>query len=295
MLSLEHWRHFLRNTPKFEIWMDHKNLKSFWEPQKLNRRQARWFSELADYDFKLHHHPGKLNIITDLLSHKDQPREGVNDNKDLVLLPPTRFLAFDERFNKSKPNTHINRLSFQDSEEIMAEIKDVLNNAEDSVLKALCNENPEFKRHDDSFITFNDMVYVPPHKKLQMRIIHAHHDEVFAGHRGQHTMSRLVQKSYWWPKMNRQISRYVRACPACARAKPQSCSSATTLQPHNVPLELWHMITLDLIGPLLLSDRYNTVLTIVDKLTKYTYFIPISRDISSKGVAQIYAKKIFPD
>ena len=33
----------------------------------------------------------------------------------------------------------------------------------------------------------------------------------------------------------------------------------------------------------------------MDKLTKYTYFIPVSRDISSEGVAQIYAKKIFPD
>ena len=295
MLSLEHWRHFLRNAPEFEIWTDHKNLEYFREPQKLNRRQARWFSELADYDFKLHHRPGKLNIIADLLSRKDQPREGVNDNEDLVLLPPTRFSAFDERFNKSKPNTHVNRLSFRDSEEIMAEIKGVLNNAEDSVLKALRNENPEFKRRDDGFITFNDMIYVPPHEKLRMRIIRAHHDEVFAGHRGQHSTSRLIRKGYWWPKMNGQISRYVRACPACARAKPQSRSSATTLQPHDVPPEPWHTIALDLVGPLPLSDGYDTVLTIVDKLTKYTYFIPVSRDISSEGIAQIYAKKIFPD
>ena len=275
--------------------MDHKNLEYFREPQKLNRRQARWFSELADYDFKLHHRPGKLNIIADLLSRKDQPREGVNDNENLVLLPPTRFSAFNERFNKSKSNTHVNRLSFRDSEEIMAEIKGVLNHTEDSVLKALWNENPEFKRRDNGFITFNDMIHVPPHEKLWMRIIRAHHDKVFAGHRGQHSMSRLVRKGYWWPKMNGQISHYVRACPACARAKPQSRSSATTLQPHDVPPEPWHTIALDLVRPLPLSDGYDTILTIVDKLTKYTYFIPVSRDISSEGIAQIYAKKIFPD
>ena len=37
MLGLEHWRHFLCNAPQFEIWMDHKNLEYFCEPQKLNR------------------------------------------------------------------------------------------------------------------------------------------------------------------------------------------------------------------------------------------------------------------
>ena len=38
---LENWRHLLEGTCfKFEIWMDHKNLKYFMKAQKLNRRQA---------------------------------------------------------------------------------------------------------------------------------------------------------------------------------------------------------------------------------------------------------------
>ena len=37
--GLEVWRHLLKGVQfKFEIWMDHKNLKYFMKAQKLNRR-----------------------------------------------------------------------------------------------------------------------------------------------------------------------------------------------------------------------------------------------------------------
>ena len=40
--ELEAWRHLLeRAQSKFEIWIDHKNLKYFMKAQNLNRRQAR--------------------------------------------------------------------------------------------------------------------------------------------------------------------------------------------------------------------------------------------------------------
>ena len=53
---------------QFEIWTDHHNLTYFKKPQKMNRRQARWITELQEYNFTLHHKPGKTNIKADLLS-----------------------------------------------------------------------------------------------------------------------------------------------------------------------------------------------------------------------------------
>jgi len=39
--GLENWRHLLEGVKfKFEVWMDHKNLKYFMKVQKLNQRQA---------------------------------------------------------------------------------------------------------------------------------------------------------------------------------------------------------------------------------------------------------------
>ena len=69
----------------FEIWTDHKNLKYFRKSHKLNRKQARWYLKLQDYNFILQHIPGKTNTKTDILSRKDQVNTKDN-NKDVQVL-----------------------------------------------------------------------------------------------------------------------------------------------------------------------------------------------------------------
>jgi len=52
--ALTKWRQYLLDALEtFKIWTDHENLKYFQEPYKLNRRQARWYLKLQDYDFTL--------------------------------------------------------------------------------------------------------------------------------------------------------------------------------------------------------------------------------------------------
>jgi hypothetical protein len=69
VLAFEAFRHYLIRHPlPVEVWTDHANLQYFCEPQKLNRRQARWLIQLQDYDYTLHHIPGKANSKADLLS-----------------------------------------------------------------------------------------------------------------------------------------------------------------------------------------------------------------------------------
>ena len=69
----------------FEIWTDYKKLKYFRESHKLNRKQARWYLKLQDYNFILQHIPGKTNTKTDILSRKDQVNTKDN-NKDVQVL-----------------------------------------------------------------------------------------------------------------------------------------------------------------------------------------------------------------
>ena len=35
-------------------------------------RQHRWMKYLEDYDFTLHYHPGKANVVVDVLSQKSR-------------------------------------------------------------------------------------------------------------------------------------------------------------------------------------------------------------------------------
>ncbi len=76
-----------------EIWTDHQNLQYFRLPQKLNRRQACWVTELAEYYFILQHNPGILNKKADLLSRCDDHNQRKGDNDDIVVLQPAHFRA----------------------------------------------------------------------------------------------------------------------------------------------------------------------------------------------------------
>ena len=54
MEALTKQRQYLLDAiKKFKVWTDHKNLKYFRKPQKLNELQARWYLKLQDYDFTL--------------------------------------------------------------------------------------------------------------------------------------------------------------------------------------------------------------------------------------------------
>jgi len=72
-------------TEKLKIWIDHKNLKYFQKPHKLNERQVRWYLKLQDYDFILQHIPGKTNTKANVLSRKDYI-DTTEDNKDVQML-----------------------------------------------------------------------------------------------------------------------------------------------------------------------------------------------------------------
>ena len=69
VFALKIWRHYLYGE-QFEVFSDHKSLKYIFTQQNLNMRQRIWMEYLEDYDFTLHYHPGKANMVADALSWK---------------------------------------------------------------------------------------------------------------------------------------------------------------------------------------------------------------------------------
>src|ERR1700683_280042 len=91
MRALREWRHYVISA-EFDIWSDHKNLSWFMTKQDLNRRQARWAAELAEFDFLLHYRKGSTMGVSDSLSRRPDLKGEVNsDNTDQILLPTHRI------------------------------------------------------------------------------------------------------------------------------------------------------------------------------------------------------------
>ena len=57
---------------QFEVFSDHKSLKYIFTQRDLNMRKCRWIEYLEDYDFTLHYHPSKANVVANTLSRKSR-------------------------------------------------------------------------------------------------------------------------------------------------------------------------------------------------------------------------------
>lgn len=69
IFALKMWRHYLYGE-KFDVFSDHKSLKSLFSQKDLNLRQRRRVEYMEDSYFDLQYHPGKANVAADALSRK---------------------------------------------------------------------------------------------------------------------------------------------------------------------------------------------------------------------------------
>nr|GFB64426.1 putative reverse transcriptase domain-containing protein [Tanacetum cinerariifolium] len=66
VFALKIWRHYLYGT-KCTVFTDHNSLQHILDEKELNMRQRRWLELLSDYDYGIHYHPGKANVVADVL------------------------------------------------------------------------------------------------------------------------------------------------------------------------------------------------------------------------------------
>jgi hypothetical protein len=67
--ALKVWRYYLLGNLVY-IYTDHKSLKYLFTQPDLNMRQRRWLELIKDYELEVHYHPGKANVVADVLSRK---------------------------------------------------------------------------------------------------------------------------------------------------------------------------------------------------------------------------------
>jgi hypothetical protein len=140
---------------------------------------------------------------------------------------------------------------------------------------------------------FRGKIYVPKDRDLRCRIVEQHHDMRIAGHAGRFKTLELVSRNYWWPQMSCYISIYVKHCDLCNWTKVQRRRPMGELHPTETPEAPWDMISIDFIVELLESHGYNTIMCIIDSLTKHVHFIPTHTTINTEGTALLFLKEVW--
>ena len=75
------------------MYSDHKSLKYIFTQRDLNTRQRRWMEFLVDYDFTLHYHPGKANVVVDALNRKSWGALASIDSQEWQMLETVGYLG----------------------------------------------------------------------------------------------------------------------------------------------------------------------------------------------------------
>jgi len=136
-------------------------------------------------------------------------------------------------------------------------------------------------------------VYVPKDDKLRAEIIRLHYDTLVGEHRGQWKTVELVTRNFWWPGVTKEVKQYVEGCDAYQQNKNHTEQPAGKLMPNSTPEKPWMHISADFITNLPLAQGYNSILVVVDRLTKMVHFIPTIEKTSTEGLAQLFRDNVW--
>lgn len=92
--------------------------------------------------------------------------------------------------------------------------------------------------------------------------------------------------------MHKQIHKDVAECDTCQRNKTESLSPFGLLQPLPIPCQGWDDISLDFIEGLPTFGNKNSILVIVDHLSKAAHFLALSHSYATKTIAEKFIKGI---
>jgi len=156
--------------------------------------------------------------------------------------------------------------------------------------------DPNSHKHytlQDGVICFKNRIWVGNNSLAQQHILQALHSSGIGGHSGISATYHRIKQLFAWPTMKEIIQDFVKSCSVCQQAKVEHVKVPSLLQPLPVPDEAWSVISLDFIEGLPISIRYNCILVVIDKFTKYDHFIPLSHPFTALQVAQAFLTNIY--
>ena len=295
------WRPYLEGSPHpVEVITDHKNLEWFTTTKQLTRRQARWSEYLSGFDFVIKYRPGKLGGKPDALTRRpdvypsQEDKDSANPQNFQTLLKAGQLVA------TIRASMLIDSISIVElireglsSDPISSQHVQRLQNPPPSTSPDQSPSPDPYSLSEDGFLLFNDLLYVPDHADLRLRILRTKHDHPTAGHPGQAKTLELVQREYYWPRMRDFVFDYVKSCDDCNRSKPKRHKPFGLLQPLPIPDRPWSSISMDTIDQLPLSHGFDSILVVVDRLTKMAHFIPTTTTVTAEGIASLFFEHVF--
>ena len=102
-----------------------------------------------------------------------------------------------------------------------------------------------------------------------------------------------INKYFYWEGISLDVCNFVVSCHVCQTKKSDHQHPYLELQPLKILEEKWTDVMIDFVTKFPMTRRgHDSILTIVDRATKFCHFIPCIEKISAKEIAELYWNKI---
>ena len=257
---VRHWQHYLAYR-EFVVYSDHQALQYLHSQKKLDDRHVRWSSFLNEFNFSLKYKSGQSNIVADALSRRSL----------LLSVLSTQILGFEELKNQDGSDPYFSKITAELCNSLQA----------DCLLYRL-----------QEVYLFKGNQLCIPEGSLREQIIRELHGNGLGGHFGRDKTLAMVVDRYYWPKMRKDVEKFVRRCPACLFGKGTAQNTGLYI-PLPEPDAPWVHLSMDFIlGLPRTAKGFDSIFVVVDHFSKMAHFIPCSKTSNATHIADLFFRKI---
>jgi hypothetical protein len=264
VLAIQHWRPYLLGR-KFVVSTDQKSLKQLLQQRIATAEQQNWAAKLLGYDFDIVYKQGKLNKGADALSRM---------NEEAELKAITSYWQWDQEQQWLD--------EVRSDEKLQKIIADLQQDP---------NCRPGFE-HKQGVLIYEGRLVIASNSALIPKLLQEFHSTPQGGHSGFYKTYRRIAANVYWVGMKNRIQEFVRSCDICQRQKYLTSSPGGLLQPLPIPSQIWEDISIDFITGLPKARGYEAILVVVDRLSKYSHFIPLKHPYTARSLAEVFSKEI---
>ncbi|RDY09320.1 Tf2-6, partial [Mucuna pruriens] len=102
----------------------------------------------------------------------------------------------------------------------------------------------------------------------------------------------MVVAVFYWKHMRRDIEKFVQDCEVCQQNKYQAMKLVALLQPLRILVQVWEEVSMNFLGGLPISIGKDTIMVVVDRLTKSAQLISLHHPYSTKDVAKAFIYEV---
>ena len=112
------------------------------------------------------------------------------------------------------------------------------------------------------------------------------------GHSGFLKTYHKVKKDFFWDGLKSDIQKFVAECLVFQQNKVETIKTPGLLQPLSIPNQCWEEVSMYFITGLPKSKGKSVIMVVVDKLTTYAHFCPLSHPFKSSTIYTTFMETI---